>query len=91
MAKKPSLIEEVLAELPRKGFAPWYERLDADLQKELSDLRRRFWSGQLADEDGRRPTKTGLADLLAKKLTSRGIHIGHSGVATWLARGKPQA
>lgn len=85
---KRTLLDEVLAELPRKGFVPWYERLDADTHRELAEIRRRFWAGELKNEDGRSPTKTGLAYLLSKKLASRGIHIGNTGVVQWLERAR---
>jgi hypothetical protein len=81
MAKKPSLLEEVKAGLPtRKGFAPWYETLPADLRDEIEEIRRMWHTGTLTT------TKTALGMQLSKSLNSRGVTIGHSGVIKWLEK-----
>ncbi len=87
MSKKRTLMEEVLAEIPRKGFKPWHHDIPADLRAECEGLRAAFWSGAM----GSKVTKTGLSQCLAKSLQARGVHIGHSGVAKWLEDGRPKA
>lgn len=79
MTKRRTLLDDVMEQIPRKGFTPWYERISADLLDELTRLRSQFWRGELG-----RATKTGLSYALAKSLRDRGVDIGHAGVRKWL-------
>lgn len=79
MAKR-SLMDDIRQHLPRKGVAPWFTTIDADLQAELESIRADFHAGRL----GPGVTKTGLSHAVAKSLQQRGIQIGHSGVQRWL-------
>lgn len=79
MAKK-SLRDTVLANLPRKGQAPWHEGVEAGLREELEAMKADFWGGRL----GPRVTKTGLSAAIARSLQDHGIDIGPSGVQRWL-------
>jgi hypothetical protein len=74
-----SLLDDVVANLPRKGQQPWHTTIPADLLQELEQVRARFEAGEIPGA-----TKTGLASALAKSLKSRGISIGHRGVESWL-------
>jgi len=76
---KSTLLEDVVANLPRKGQHPWHTTLPAELLEELEHVRERFQAGEIPGA-----TKTGLATALAKSLKSRGIAIGHRGVESWL-------
>ena len=76
---KTSLLEDVVANLPRKGQQPWHTTIPAELLQELEQVRARFLAGEIPSA-----TKTGLATALAKSLKSRGVEIGHRGVESWL-------
>lgn len=82
MAKaKTSLLEEVKAGLPsRRGLAPWYETLPAEVMKEVEDITNLWLTGSLDT------TKTALGHQLSKSLKKRGYNIGHSGIIQWLSR-----
>lgn len=73
------LLEDVKETLPaRRGFAPWYEKLPADLLAEIVDVKRQWQSGKLP------ATKTALGASLSKALAARGVRIGQLGVIRWL-------
>ena len=74
-----SLLEDVVANLPRKGQAPWHTMIPPELLEELEALRRQFLAGEIP-----RATKTGFAAAIAKSLKTRGVEIGHRGVESWL-------
>jgi hypothetical protein len=74
-----SLLDDVVANLPRKGQQPWHTTIPAELLQELEQVRARFLAGEIPSA-----TKTGLATALAKSLKSRGVEIGHRGVESWL-------
>lgn len=76
---KTSLLEDVVANLPTKGQAPWHTTIPADLLEELEAVRQRFLAGEIP-----RATKTGFAAAISKSLKARGIEIGHRGVEAWL-------
>jgi len=82
MAKKRTLMDEVLSRIPKKGFKPWHERIPPDLLAELEALRAAFWKGEMPT----RTTRTGLSHALAKSLQDRGVHVGHAGVHRWLEK-----
>jgi len=73
------LIDDVKAELPRKGQPPWHETLPDDLRAEIEDVRKAWLAGQLPAA-----TKTGLSAALSKALKARGVDIGPFGVQRWL-------
>ena len=79
MAKRPPLMDDVLAHLPKKGTAPWYSKLPPDLLAELQQVKAAFEAGTIG-----KATKTGLAFAISKSLKARGIDIGHRGVEQWL-------
>lgn len=74
-----SLLDDVVANLPKKGPASWHETLPPALAEELEQVRQRFVAGEIHGA-----TKTGLAAALSKSLKARGIDIGHRGVESWL-------
>lgn len=80
MAKRTTLLDEVLKRIPKKGFSPWHQRIPQDMLVEIESIRSAFWSGQLPA----RTTLTGLSHALSKSLQERGVDIGHSGVKKWL-------
>jgi hypothetical protein len=79
MAKRPPLIDDVLANLPKKGTVPWHGKLPPDLMAELQQVKAAFDAGTMG-----KATKTGLAFAISKSLKARGIDIGHRGVEAWL-------
>jgi len=81
MAKKSAaLLDDIMANIPRKGTVPWFEAIDNDLRIELDAIRTNFHAGRM----GPGVTKTGLARAISKSLESRGVQIGHAGVMRWL-------
>jgi hypothetical protein len=76
---KTSLLDDVVANLPRKGQAPWHTTIAPELLAELEEIKARFLAGQIPAA-----TKTGLATALSKSLKARGITVGHRGVESWL-------
>lgn len=74
------LLDDVKADLPRKGQPAWHEVLPDDLRQEIESVRAAWLAGEL----GASATKTGLATALSKALQARGIDIGRSGVQRWL-------
>ena len=74
-----TLLDDVLANLPKKGQKPWHETLPPEVLAEIEQLRSKFLAGEIPAA-----TKTGFANALAKSLTARGIVIGHRGVEAWL-------
>jgi hypothetical protein len=79
MAKRAPLMDDVLANLPKKGTTPWHQKLPADLLDELRQVKAAFEEGAMP-----KATRTGLAFALSKSLKARGIDIGHRGVEQWL-------
>ena len=81
MAKKSAaLLDDIMANIPRKGTVPWFEAIDNDLRIELDAIRTNYHAGRM----GPGVTKTGLARAISKSLESRGVQIGHAGVMRWL-------
>ena len=75
------LVSEILAGVAaiRKGPAGWFEKIPADAQAELIELRDRFRSGTLAC------TKTGLAKSIHTALVGRDVlQVGWREVERWL-------
>jgi len=87
MAKRLSLRDDVLANIPRKGFEPWHKSLPSDIRQEVEQLRADFHAGRL----GAGVTKTGLSHTLAKALRDRGVLIGHAGVRKWIEDGRAKS
>jgi hypothetical protein len=79
MAKRAPLMDDVLANLPKKGTTPWHLKLPPDLMAELQQVKAAFEAGAMP-----KATRTGLAFALSKSLKARGIDIGHRGVEAWL-------
>jgi hypothetical protein len=79
MAKRAPLMDDVLANLPKKGTTPWHLKLPPDLLDELRQVKAAFEAGAMP-----KATRTGLAFALSKSLKARGIDIGHRGVEAWL-------
>jgi hypothetical protein len=81
MAKKSAaLLDDIMANIPRKGTVPWFEAIDNDIRIELDTIRTNFHAGRM----GPGVTKTGLARAISKSLEPRGVQIGHAGVMRWL-------
>lgn len=79
--KKKRLLDSVIDTLPkRKGFAPWYETLPADIKAEVDDIKAAWKAGKL------QASKTGLSASISKALAEHGIKIGHLGVTRWLEK-----
>lgn len=85
MAKSPSqkngLVDAVKASLAvsRPGFLAWHQRVAAEHQDELVELKRQWQAGELGTQ--LRP----VAKLISQELEARGIaSIGIQGVQTWL-------
>lgn len=81
MAKKPSLVDEVLARAvsSRPGFRTWFDRLPADARAELDAVKQAFV-----------PTvhkKSTYAKAIIAAATERGWEVaGVQGVVAWLNR-----
>lgn len=82
MGKRPSLLEQVVSEIPCKGPRPIMERIPEDVAAEMREVRDAWRAG---DQQLAKATKTGLGKLLAKHLRTRGIIIGDDAVIRWLA------
>jgi hypothetical protein len=80
MAKTKNIVDEVIDSLPkRRGFAPWYENLPADVLEQCNTVKSLL-------KEGRVGTKTAVAHRLSSSLKARGIDIGYPGVLKWLEK-----
>jgi hypothetical protein len=79
-ASAPTLLDATRERIPKhRGFAPWNERLPADLLAEANAVKAAWARGELG-------TKTATAIALSHALQARGIKIGRSGVERWLEK-----
>lgn len=78
---KKRLLDAVRSTLPqRRGYAPWYETLPADLKAEVDDIKAAWKAGKI------QASKTGLSASLSRALEERGVKIGYLGIARWLEK-----
>ena len=75
---KPVLLDEVLANLPRRTRTSFAGTLPADILAEVEEIRSEFLAGRI------KATKTGLGRAIAKSLAGRGINAHQSTVTRWL-------
>lgn len=83
MAKAKSLLDDVragIAERDRNRTATWFDRLDADTAREVTDTKTQWREGKL------QTNKTTLAKLISASLQRRGVVIGFLGVLRWLEK-----
>ena len=81
MAKKPSIVDEILAAVPEsKRSVKWYQKVEPDRQAELDEILEAWKSGLF-------PSAMRTASrAISKVLADRGIaKVGHHGVEAWLA------
>jgi hypothetical protein len=75
---KPVLLDEVLANLPRRTRQSFADVLPPEILAELDEIRSEFRAGRIT------ASKTGLAKAIAKTLSDRGISAHSSTVTRWL-------
>lgn len=73
------VIERVKA-MPQR-HKTWFERLDADVKSELSDIKKSWVAGEIKSSALR------LAEHISASLRESGIStVGHQGVINWLKK-----
>jgi hypothetical protein len=82
MAKKPSLLESVLAvPVPKYGSKSWFEKLEeGEIKKQLRELHAARKAGKLGHSVQQIRTK--LKEVL-------GLEVGESALDNWLKRATP--
>lgn len=83
-AQRMTITDDALsyARAVRRGPSTWFDRLPAEVQAELEDLKRRFVAGELGDL-----TRQSLSRGLEHSLRSRDmLNVRSQEVSRWLAR-----
>jgi hypothetical protein len=75
---KPVLLDEVLANLPRRTRQSFADVLPPDILAEVEEIRSEFRAGRI------NCSKTGLGKAISKSLASRGINAHQGTVTRWL-------
>jgi hypothetical protein len=78
-AKPTSLLAEIRANIPSGSFLRWFDRVAAEHQTTLAEIRRAYKAGELG------PKKKPAARAVSKYLQDHGITtVGYNGVLQWL-------
>jgi hypothetical protein len=78
MPKRSTLVDDVLANLPRRHRRDFASGIPPDLLSELEVIRSDFLAGNIA------ATRTALAKAISRTLAARGIEYHPVTVSRWL-------